>query len=72
MKSYISIALIAFSLVAVTSCKRSHTCSCYSPDLNKKSPDFEIKGSKKDAKAECEAEPLTGAYIGTDYQCNLK
>lgn len=72
MKYYFTIAVLAISTFAFTSCQRSHTCTCYSPSLNRSTPDFEITGSKKDAQNECESQPQLGKYTGTDYQCRLK
>lgn len=72
MKLYIPIAIIALAAITTTSCKRTHTCSCYSPALNASTPDFKVEGKKSDAKKECEEQPLTGRYTGTDYVCKLK
>lgn len=66
------LVVIAISAIAFTSCKRTHRCSCYSPALNQTTPSFEIKGTKKEAKDECESQPLRGRHTGMDYVCNLK
>lgn len=72
MKRYTFITVLAISAFAFTSCKQTYDCSCYSPSLNRTIPSNKIKDTKKSAKAECEAQPLTGLYTGTDYICNLK
>lgn len=63
--------LIAFSSVSFIACQKKHTCECYSPSLNS-SKTFEIEDNKEDARAKCEAQPITGQYTGTDYECFLK
>lgn len=72
MRYYISAALIIISALTITSCKKSYTCSCYSPNLNQSTPDFVIKDTKKQAKKKCEAQPVTGGYTGKDYECFIK
>lgn len=72
MRYLISTALIIITTLTVTSCKKTYTCSCYSPDLNQSTPDIEIKDTKKQAKEKCEAIPVTGQYTGGDYECFIK
>jgi|GEM_PF-6640231 len=72
MKRYILTAILAIPVLAFTSCKRTYVCSCYSPSLNRSTPSFEIKDTKKNAEAECEAQPQKGVYTGTDYVCRLQ
>lgn len=72
MKLNILAATLIMAALFTTSCKREFTCSCYSPGLNASTPDFKVQGKKSDAKKECEEQPLTGRYTGTDYVCNLK
>ncbi|MCB9046853.1 MAG: hypothetical protein H6550_12040 [Chitinophagales bacterium] len=72
MKSYTFIAVLAIAAISFTSCKRSYNCACYSPSLNRSTPAFEIKDTKKKAKEQCESQPLTGAYTGTDYICRIQ
>lgn len=72
MKLYTFVSILAISAIAFTSCKKTYKCSCYSPSLNKTTPAFEIKDTKKNAKEECASQPQRGLYTGTDYVCNLK
>lgn len=72
MKLYTFASIMLIAAFAITSCKKTYTCSCYSPSLNKSTPPFEIKDTKKNAEEECESQPLTGMYTGTDYICKLK
>lgn len=72
MRFSISAALVIMVILATTSCKKSYTCSCYSPSLNQSTPDFVIKDTKKQAKEKCEAQPVTGQYTGSDYECYIK
>lgn len=72
MRYYTILAVFAVSAFAFTSCIKSYRCSCYSPDLNHSTPSFEIKDTKKNAQDECESQPQSGLYTGTDYICHLE
>lgn len=72
MKLYTIICILGISVFAFTSCNKTYKCSCYSPSLNRTTPAFDIKDTKKNAKEECESQPTKGIYTGTDYVCNLK
>lgn len=72
MRYYTILTVFAISVFACTSCKKSYKCSCYSPALNRTTPSFEIKDTKKNAKDECESQPLRGLYTGTDHICHLE
>ena len=71
MKKVLFLSLV-FGGLALTSCKKDYTCTCYSPSLNRSAPDIKINGTKKQAEDDCKALPQTGQYTGTDYVCNLK
>lgn len=71
MKLLTSSLLIVFCTLSIVSCQKEHTCECYSPSLNR-SIEFDIKDNKKDAEAYCKAQPVTGQYTGTDFECFLK
>lgn len=75
MKKLILVASVAiFGVVAMTSCKKTHTCKCsfdVSTGITDDMTSFEIgKSSKKDAKAACEAAETTWAIFGA--KCSLK
>lgn len=72
MKLYTLIGIMAISAVAFTSCKKTYTCNCYSPDLNHSTPPFEIRDTKKNAEQECETQPQRGVHTGANYVCNLE
>lgn len=70
MKLHIATIIAIVATIAFTSCKKEYKCNCYSASLNR-NVEFNINAKKKDAKAECEAQPITGGYTGSDYVCNI-
>ena len=70
MKLSFATAILLATTLMFTACEKEHKCNCYSASLNNNIK-FNITGKKSDAKEECSQQPVTGAYTGTDYVCNL-
>ena len=70
MKRIVIITATMACAASFTACKRTYTCDCYSPAVNRHIR-MDVKDTRKGAKDYCKAQSTSTRFATTDFTCTL-